>query len=279
MAPQVTLEGDVAPTLWAKKEEQRVFCWAAALPPPNKTPPLFPLFWDGAPSDLWATVFCSATGSKVPTVSGRYGILSMERAGEMTMPRKVEILRVSREYDGFYKLDRAVLRHERYDGTMSEPITRLNVVRPDAVGVLLYNREQDTVVLVEQFRYSAYVNDGPGWILEIVAGLLDKGRTDAVSVARAELLEEAGYQVKDLEYLTTFYLSPGGSSERLHLYLGYVSRGDRVGAGGGAAGEQEDIRVVELPLTEALEMVQRGEICDAKTIIALLWLAFWKKYL
>lgn len=186
---------------------------------------------------------------------------------------KVRILKESREYDGFFKIDKAVLQHEKFDGNMSDEITRLNLDRGDSVAVLLHDPEEDSVILVRQFRYPAYVNDGPGWILELVAGMMAPGRS-ALSVARAELLEEAGYTVDDLEPIGRFYVSPGGTSERVLLYLGLAH--GKVSSGGGLTDEHEDIQIVEIPLTEAMKMVETGEICDAKTIIALQWLELRK---
>lgn len=186
---------------------------------------------------------------------------------------KVRILEKSREYDGFFKIDKAVLQHEKFNGEMSEEITRLDFNRGNTVAVLLYDEEKDSVILVKQFRYSAYVNHGPGWILEIVAGMIDEGR-EAVSVARSELMEEAGYEVDDLEFISRFYVSPGGTSERIDLYLGLAHQ--RIGSGGGKPGEGEDIQVLEMPFQKAMKMVETGEICDAKTIIALQWLQLRK---
>ena len=186
---------------------------------------------------------------------------------------KVKILEENREYDGFFKIDRAVLQHEKFSGEMSETITRLDFNRGNTVAVLLYDEDNDSVVLIKQFRYSAYVNNGPGWILEIVAGIIDKGR-DAVSVAHAELMEEAGYEVRTLEFINSFYVSPGGTSEKIDLYLGLAHR--KVNSGGGKPDEGEDIQVMEMPFDEAMRMVETGEICDAKTIIALQWLKLQK---
>jgi len=182
--------------------------------------------------------------------------------------KKVEVIESDLVYDGFFKIEKALVRYERYDGSMSEPITRYCFERGDSVGVLLYNPDADSVILVEQFRYPAYVRGGPGWILEIVAGVKDK--EDSIKVAKSEAIEEAGYEVERLEKLTSFYLSPGGSSERMDLYLGYVSKPSH--KGGGVREEGEDIKVIELPLEKALWMIDRGDICDAKTILALLWL-------
>jgi len=186
---------------------------------------------------------------------------------------KVRILEKSREYDGFFKIDKAVLQHEKFNGKMSEEITRLDFNRGNTVAVLLYDEEKDSVILIKQFRYSAYVNHGPGWILEIDAGIIDEGR-DAVSVAQSELMEEAGYEVDDLEFISRFYVSPGGTSERIDLYLGIAHQ--RIGSGGGKLSEGEDIQVLEMPFQDAMKMVETSEICDAKTIIALQWLQLRK---
>jgi nudix-type nucleoside diphosphatase (YffH/AdpP family) len=189
---------------------------------------------------------------------------------------KVKILKESREYDGFFKIDKAVLQYEKFNGDMSDEITRLNFNRGDSVAVLLYDEKEDSVILVKQFRYPAYVKDGPGWILEVVAGAMEEGQ-DSISVARAELLEEAGYEVADLKLISRFYVSPGGTSETIHLYLGLAHR--KIGSGGGLVSEHEDIQVVEISLDEAIKMVETGEICDAKTIIALQWLKLQKPYI
>jgi ADP-ribose pyrophosphatase len=182
---------------------------------------------------------------------------------------RVRIKQRHREYDGVYKLDRVVLRYEKFDGKMSKKVTRLVFERGDSVAVLLYDRERDSVVLVEQFRYPAYVREGgDGCLLEIVAGTTDEGRT-LEAVARTELLEEADYAVEELEYVSTFYPSPGACSERIHLYLGHVSSATRVGPGGGTSETGEDIRVHEMSLDEAVRLVREGVIRDAKTIIAL----------
>ncbi len=185
-----------------------------------------------------------------------------------------------------FRVIRATLQYRRFDGQMSDPITRINFERGDSVGVLLYDPQEDAVVLVCQFRYPVYARLAPperegdgarqAWLLEIVAGVVDGDQT-VREVAHRELLEEAGYEVKgELRPIGTFYPSPGGTSERVHLFLGEVDRGQQVGEGGGVAAEGEDIQVVVLPFHEAMDLVARGEICDAKTIIALQHLALLK---
>lgn len=191
---------------------------------------------------------------------------------------RVEVTEVQEDYNyhDVFKILRARLRHEKFNGQMSAEVERVVFERGNAVGVLLYDEEQDVVLLIKQFRYPAYLHNGPGWIIEIVAGTQDKGR-DALTVAHSELVEEIGYQVDHLEYLCTFYMSPGGTSERMTLYLGYLHHAEQVSEGGGLASEHEDIQLIKIPLSQALQKIQQGEICDAKTIIALQQLALLKK--
>jgi len=201
---------------------------------------------------------------------------------------RVKILDLAEDYSfgKLFRVMRARLRYRRFDGRMSDPITRINLGRGDSVGVLLYDPQDDAVVLVRQFRYPVYASLDPekragdgarqAWLLEIVAGVKDEGRT-VREVARKELLEEAGYEVKgDLQPITTIYPSPGGTSERIHLFLGEVDHRQRAGKGGGIAAEGEDTQIVVLRFGEAMEMIANGEICDAKTIIALQHLALLK---
>jgi ADP-ribose pyrophosphatase len=142
------------------------------------------------------------------------------------------------------------------------------------------------VILVRQFRYPVYAGllpeerEGDGakqaWLLEIVAGIVDE-RGAVKEVAHRELLEEAGYRVEgELQPLTTIYPSPGGTSERIHLFLGEVDRRQRAARRGGIAAEGEYTQVAVLLVREAMDMIDKGEIRDAKTLIALQYLALLK---
>ena len=128
------------------------------------------------------------------------------------------------------------------------------------------------MLLIEQFRYPAYANGDPAWMLEIVAGMIEPGM-GGEETARKELLEEIGYRVARLERICTFYPAPAARPSGSRLYLGYLDDADRVADGGGRKDEHEDIALIELTLDEALEKIASGEICDAKTIIALQHLA------
>ena len=180
---------------------------------------------------------------------------------------------ISREtcFSGFYRLDRLRLRHRQFAGGMGPALSRELFVRHDAVCVLPYDPQRDCVVLIEQFRIGALDKSANPWLLELVAGLIDKDEQPE-EVARREALEEANLALTSLWPITQYYPSPGGSDERVHLYVG---RCDSDGAGGvyGLAEEGEDIRVHVWPLEDALAAINDGRIDNAASIIALQWLA------
>ncbi|PID57003.1 hypothetical protein CSB45_08750 [candidate division KSB3 bacterium] len=171
-------------------------------------------------------------------------------------------------YKNLFTLFEVRFSHERFSGEMSAEMTRVVFERGDSAAVLLYDAGQDRVFLTRQFRYPAYMRGESGRLIEIVAGILDQGRS-AVAVAHSELLEEIGYQVSELEFLCRCYLSPGASTERIHIFLAYLHQAERCGKGGGLESEHEDIQLLRLSRQKALEMIQGGEILDAKTIVAL----------
>ncbi|MHB1355166.1 MAG: HAD-IA family hydrolase [Anaerolineae bacterium] len=187
-------------------------------------------------------------------------------------PRRVLVEAKKRLYDGFFKLEEASVRYERFDGSLSTSHQRLLFERGDAVAVLPYDPQTRRVVLVCQFRYPVAACGGSAWLWEAIAGIVDGDRTPE-EVARAEALEEAGYAIGALEHIMTVYPSPGACSERVHLYLAPLTPGMRVASGGGLAEGHEDILVRLYTLEEAMRLVENGGITDAKTILALQHLA------
>ena len=192
-----------------------------------------------------------------------------------TADLKVEIVEREACFRGFYALDRVHLRHELFAGGMGPLISRELFVRHDAVCVLPYDPLRDAVVLIEQFRVGALDKSAHPWLLELVAGLIDKDEVPE-EVARREAMEEAGLTLGELWPVTAYYPSPGGSDERVHLYVG---RCDSRGAGGihGLVEEGEDIRVLVLSLDEALAAMEAGRLDNAASIIALQWLALHRE--
>src|SRR5699024_5557351 len=143
---------------------------------------------------------------------------------ERSMTGKKDVVVEQRErcFQGFYRLDRLDLKHRLFAGTMGPTITRELFVRPDAVCVLPYDPHSDTVVLVEQFRIGALDKSAEPWLLEIVAGLIDSDERPE-DVARREAREEADLELHELLPVMSYYPSPGGSDERVYLYVGRCS--------------------------------------------------------
>jgi len=188
----------------------------------------------------------------------------------MPNQRSYEILSKKRIFDHFFKVDELHLRHSTTQGAMSAELTRLVFERGDAVAALVHNRATNSLILTEQFRAPA-AEKGPAWLLELPAGMIDKDEEPASAVVR-EVYEEIGYRPTHVEFIASFYLSPGGSSERIFLYYCPVESVDQKSRGGGLAAEDEYISRVELPLSEAFKRLDDHEIVDAKTIIGLQWL-------
>jgi ADP-ribose pyrophosphatase len=133
------------------------------------------------------------------------------------------------------------------------------VEHPGAVAILALRPGPDPeIVLVQQTRHAV----GRA-LLEIPAGTLEPPETPD-ACARRELAEEAGYAARTWERLATFYPAPGISTEEMHLFLAEDLRPVA------AEREEEDLTVHHLPLSAARRLVATGEICDAKSIVAIL---------
>ena len=171
-------------------------------------------------------------------------------------------------YTGFLKVRKAKVTFDHHKkGAISMDMECMD--RGDAVAVLLYDPSKDLLYFTRQFRYPPVGKDQP-WMLEIPAGSMD-GDENGEDAARREILEETGFQPKDLHHALTYYASPGGSSERVFFYYGEVSDKDRIAPGGGRQNENEDIEIVGMSSDQAFQLLKSNSIPDAKSIIALQW--------
>lgn len=142
----------------------------------------------------------------------------------------------------------------------------------DGVACLLFDPDEETVLLTRQFRLPAAIAGNDGFLIEVPAGLLDGDRPEARMMK--ELEEETGYRVSALTYLFSIFMSPGSLTEKIALFSGiYHRQRHAVGPGGGIVEEGEDIEVLHMRFDDALAMIGTGEICDAKTVILLQQLA------
>ena len=177
-------------------------------------------------------------------------------------------------YQGFFKYEGFEVEHDTFKGG-SLSIERELLERGDAVAIILYDKQYDEVLLIEQFRIAPAVRDENAWMIEVVAGMLDEGE-DKVQCAIRESIEEAGYEPFDIQFLGKTYASPGGTSECLYMYLGYVDKDKPVSEGGGLDEEHEDIRSFWVSREEAVQMAQDGRINSSVPMLAVM-LAFGTK--
>ncbi|GAB4512159.1 MAG: GDP-mannose pyrophosphatase NudK [Anaerolineae bacterium] len=187
----------------------------------------------------------------------------------MTQDR-VRIQTVEVLSDDWYVLKKTTFDYQRRDGTW-QTMSRETYDRGNGATILLYNREKKTVVLTRQFRFPAFVNGHSGFLIETPAGLLDQD--DPETSIKRETEEETGYQVTNVRKVFESFMSPGSVTEKLFFFVAEYTSESKVNSGGGLEDDGEDIEVLEIPLEQALRMIEAGEIVDGKTIMLLYYAA------
>ncbi|ALS97520.1 ADP-ribose diphosphatase [Lacimicrobium alkaliphilum] len=178
-------------------------------------------------------------------------------------------------YKGFFRLHRYRLRHRLFAGGWSDTMVRELFERGTAVSVLPYDPKRDELVLIEQFRIGAMQTSPSPWLYECVAGNIEPGEAPE-EVCRREAQEEAGLELGRLYPMLSYLSSPGGTSERLYLYMAECDSSCAQGIYG-VDEEHEDIRVVRMKSDDALKMLGEGQIDNAAAVISLQWFALHKQ--
>ena len=183
----------------------------------------------------------------------------------------VRMVQVQVLANDWFTLKKNTFDYQRSDGTWQRQ-SRETYDRGNGAVVLLFNSAQQTVVLTKQFRFPAYANGhADGMLIEACAGLLEGA--DAAERIQQEIHEELGFQITHPRKLFEAYMSPGSVTEKLHFFAANYTAQDRIAKGGGLVAEGEDIHVLEIPLSTALDMVRTGQIEDGKTIMLLQYAA------
>ncbi|PYE31822.1 ADP-ribose pyrophosphatase [Idiomarina fontislapidosi] len=173
-------------------------------------------------------------------------------------------------YKGFLSVNQYQLKHKLFAGGWGPTITRELMERGDAVVVIPYDPVTHELVVLEQFRMGAMANEHGPWLLEFVAGMFDGDET-AEQVAHRELYEEAGLRAKQLVKALSYYSSPGGTDERLTIYIAEVDA-SQAAEFAGVESEHEDIRVHVKSFESVIEWLNQGRINNAASVIGLQWL-------
>lgn len=183
----------------------------------------------------------------------------------------VEILEKTTPFQGYFRVDRYVLKFKRFDGGWSADVTREIFERGHAVALILYDPVRDEVGLCEQFRPGALAAGWHPWMIEIPAGIIDDGQTpEAVAIREAK--EETGLEIDEVIPARRYLVTPGGSTESMQIFAARIDSSKLTGVHG-LEEEGEDIRVFPLAAEEAFSWIESGRICNGMTIIGLDWLA------
>ncbi|RDV14940.1 NUDIX hydrolase [Pontibacter diazotrophicus] len=170
----------------------------------------------------------------------------------------MKIKRTETIYNGFYTFRKVILEDK------GEEIEREQFDSGGAAAALLYDTTQDKYIFVKQFRYSAETD-----LVEVVAGVVEDN--DPEKTILKEIEEETGYKADHIEHIWDFFTSPGACTEVVHLYYAEVSA--KTEKGGGLDDEHENIEIITLTEEELLSHPLSHPLRDAKTIIAVQWLA------
>ncbi|GEN68641.1 GDP-mannose pyrophosphatase NudK [Chryseobacterium rhizosphaerae] len=179
----------------------------------------------------------------------------------------ITILKTEILSDNWYTLNKVTYTILKKDGTI-ETQSREAYDRGNGAVILLYDTSSHTVILTRQFRLPTYINgNSTGMLIEACAGLLDNDNPE--DCIKRETEEETGYKISKVEKVFQAYMSPGSVTEILYFFIAEYSNEMKIADGGGLEEEGENIEVLELPFEKALQMVDSGEINDAKTIMLL----------
>jgi ADP-ribose pyrophosphatase len=186
--------------------------------------------------------------------------------------KDVNIKPIKNLYKGFFQVNLYEFEHALFAGGTSQLISREILERGDAIAVLPYDPVSDSILLIEQIRIGAIKSKHSPWLLECIAGMTD-GSTDYESVVKKEAYEEAGLELTELEFMLSYLSSPGGTTERLYLYLARADLNQVKSGVYGLESEGEDIKTHVLSVDDALMRLNNGEMDNAATVICMQWLA------
>ncbi len=186
------------------------------------------------------------------------------------MKQDYELLDEESILDAYFKMNRYRLRHTSFNGGWCGEIVRERIERLAAVSVLLFDPQRDEMVFVEQFRVGLMGTIDPPWSLETVSGFCDQTHERPEEVARREVREETGCDVKALTHIGEFFVSPGMSVEQINLYCGWVDANEADGVHG-LDHEGEEMRVVKMSRAQAVSEMF-GRLNSTSVLIGLQWL-------
>lgn len=182
---------------------------------------------------------------------------------------KTEIANEKVIFNDFFKVLKAQVSYPSCNTYEFITATRICMERGDSVAVLLFEKDTASFLFTKQYRYPSARRDCP-FMVELVAGSLGQDE-NSMDCARREVSEELGYEIRTLELITTYFPSPGGCSEQIHLFYSEVQSKDKTAKGGGLDTEKESIELVKVPISEIAAKLKSGYFNNSISIIGLQW--------
>ena len=234
-----------------------------------------PVLYGNEVKDFWLILFTYSATQSFASYTSRYrirsGCVNNNKSG-VSKPRanttRIQVQQRTPLSDQWARLEQVQFNYLRRDGNWQTQ-TREIYHRGHGAAVLLFNRDKGTIVLTRQFRFPAWEEGDDGFMLEVPAGIIESD--DPFDTVRRETEEETGFIIDQPDFLFRAYCSPGSVTEQIHYFSANYESNRRVGAGGGLLQEGEDIEVLEVELTEAVQWISSGQIIDAKTILLILY--------
>ena len=185
------------------------------------------------------------------------------------MNSEYKIKNIKNLHLGFYELKEINFTHKKHNGDWSPAINREIFGGANVSTVLPYDPIKKKILLLKQFRAGTIKRNHDPMMLEIVAGMIDKGESPS-EAAKRECLEETGEKIKTLTFIYSYYLSPGSSESYYHSYLAEIDafEGERFF---GKEKEDEDIMVKGYSITEVKSLLREKKIINSHSLLALQW--------
>ncbi len=182
---------------------------------------------------------------------------------------KYKILHQSTAYNGFFKIEKLKIQHDKFTGGQIEPQVREVFERGQAAAVIPYDPIRDEIIWIEQFRPGALQADINPWIIETIAGIIEQDETPEEVIIR-ESIEEAGCHIQNIEKIASYLVSPGGTSEVIHLFCAKADT-KNIEKHHGLIDEGEDIRTHVLSFANSVKWYKSGKLNSATPMLAMQW--------
>lgn len=185
----------------------------------------------------------------------------------------IKVEKIKKVYQGYNNINSYEFKHRLFDSSWSKTLKREMIITKECCCLLPYDKKNNLILLIKQFRIGAYLARTSPWQIEVIGGSKEVSEIDPKITIQREAYEEASLRVQynKLKKIRTILNSSGITNEKTIIYFSHSDLSKIKGVFGNKL-ENEDIKVLKLKPKEAFSMVKKGKINSVNTIIALDWL-------